>query len=65
MSMTKTVGIFFGEVSHPHPCWCVIKDSSGNEINFNHKNISDLEYLLSEMKKAAIRALPDKHKNEV
>lgn len=60
----KPVGIFIGDVAGPSPCWCSIRDDGGGEIRFNHRNIADLEHLVAEMKKDALRKLGE-HSNEV
>lgn len=60
----KTVGVFVGSVWDPSPCSCEISKGE-NKISFTHMDLSDLEHLLKEMKKAATRKLPDKYKEEV
>jgi len=62
--MIKRVGIFVGQVSEPFPCWCSIVDESGNEIKFTHSSLSDLEHLVSQMKKAAREKLPEGMKEQ-
>jgi hypothetical protein len=62
--MNKVVGELSGEVSDQYPCWCEI--SVNNEsIRFTHKDLSDLEYLVSEMIKDAKRKLGNKVGAEV
>lgn len=63
--MNKRVGVFLGSVSEAYPCWCSITDETGNEIRFNHNQLSDLEYLVTQMKKAAIEKLPEGMKEQV
>jgi len=63
--MKKEVGVFKGHVSNPWPCWCEITDGTNGKIRFSHKSISDLEYLVSQMKKAAHELLPDSDKHEI
>jgi len=62
--MHKTVGRFSVEVSLPYPCWCQIYCDGGDVINFNHKDLADLEHLVKEMRKAATAMLPDSYKGE-
>lgn len=61
--MNKKVGNFEGSVDEPWPCNCVII-KHGCELRFNHQELSDLEYLIKRMKKAAKEKL-GKYKNEV
>ncbi len=63
--MQKTVGVFDGHVGGAYPCSCSIFDSQGNEIRFNHRDLSDLEHMVLEMKKHAKNELPDKYKGEI
>lgn len=63
--MSKIVGTFEGYVADPYPCWCRIKDSWGNNIKFNHKDIADLEHLISQMKKEVRMLLPESDHNEI
>jgi len=62
--MIKTIGIFNIEVWNPYPCWCNVKVGE-DEIRFSHKDLSDLEHAVKEMKKSAIQQLGDKDGAEV
>jgi len=63
--MEKKVGNFTGSVGAPHPCWCEINDGQGGYLRFDHRSLSDLEYLVDQMKEAAFNLLPDNSKSEI
>ena len=65
--MNKHVGLFRGTVGNPAPCWCSISlvGTTNAELRFTHEDLADLEYLVSQMKKAARAKLPENYKDEV
>lgn len=51
--MNKKVGNFEGRINGPYPCWIEIRIGNERALGFRHDELSDLEYLIKQLKKEA------------